>query len=50
MTERAAWFIPIESPSLTTPPCTELEIQGDHAERLVDELLKAGYKAKRSGG
>ena len=39
MTERAAWFIPIESPSLTTPPCTELEIQGDHAERLAQEDL-----------
>lgn len=31
-------------------PCFELEIQGDQAERLVAELLKAGYKAKRSGG
>lgn len=31
-------------------PAFELEIQGDHAERLVAELLKAGYKAKRSGG
>jgi translation initiation factor 1 len=31
-------------------PAFELEIQGDHAERLVTELLKAGYKAKRSGG
>jgi translation initiation factor 1 len=31
-------------------PAFELEIQGDHADRLVDELLKAGYKAKRAGG
>jgi translation initiation factor 1 (eIF-1/SUI1) len=31
-------------------PAFELEIQGDHAGRLVTELLKAGYKAKRSGG
>lgn len=31
-------------------PAFELEIQGDHAERLIAELLKAGYKAKRSGG
>jgi translation initiation factor 1 len=37
----------------TTPdgsPCFELEIQGDHADRLLAELLKAGYPAKRSGG
>lgn len=31
-------------------PAFELEIQGDHADRLVAELLKEGYKAKRSGG
>jgi translation initiation factor 1 len=31
-------------------PAFDLEIQGDHADRLVDELLKAGYKAKRAGG
>jgi len=31
-------------------PAFELEIQGDHADRLVAELQKAGYKAKRSGG
>ena len=31
-------------------PAFDLEIQGDHAERLVAELLKAGYKAKRAGG
>ena len=28
----------------------ELEIQGDHADRLVAELVKAGYPAKRAGG
>ncbi len=31
-------------------PCFELEVQGDHADRLVAELLQAGYKAKRAGG
>ena len=31
-------------------PAFDLEIQGDHADRLVDELVKAGYKAKRAGG
>jgi translation initiation factor 1 len=31
-------------------PAFELELQGDHADRLVAELVKAGYKAKRSGG
>ena len=31
-------------------PCFEVEVQGDHADRLVAELVKAGYKAKRSGG
>jgi translation initiation factor 1 len=31
-------------------PAFELELQGDHAERLVAELVKAGYKAKRAGG
>ena len=31
-------------------PCFELEIQGDHADKLVADLVKAGYKAKRSGG
>jgi translation initiation factor 1 len=31
-------------------PCFELEIQGDHADRIVAELVKAGYRAKRSGG
>ncbi|MEL6385414.1 MAG: translation initiation factor [Cyanobacteria bacterium J06626_18] len=27
-----------------------IEIQGDHAQKLVDFLQKAGYTAKRSGG
>lgn len=27
-----------------------VEIQGDHAQKLVDYLQKAGYTAKRSGG
>lgn len=27
-----------------------IEIQGDHRERLVTELLKLGYAAKQSGG
>ena len=31
-------------------PAFELEIQGDHAERLVAELVKAGYRARRAGG
>lgn len=31
-------------------PCFELEVQGDHADRIVGELVKAGYRAKRSGG
>lgn len=31
-------------------PAFELEIQGDHADRLVGELVKAGYRAKRAGG
>jgi translation initiation factor 1 (eIF-1/SUI1) len=31
-------------------PAFELEIQGDHADRLVAELVRAGYKAKRAGG
>lgn len=28
----------------------ELEIQGDHADRLLAELARAGYRVKRSGG
>jgi translation initiation factor 1 len=31
-------------------PAFELEVQGDHADRLLAELVQAGYKAKRSGG
>ncbi|MEM9003230.1 MAG: translation initiation factor [Cyanobacteria bacterium P01_F01_bin.86] len=27
-----------------------IEIQGDHAQKLIDFLQKAGYTAKRSGG
>lgn len=27
-----------------------IEIQGDHAEQIMAELAKRGYKAKRSGG
>jgi translation initiation factor 1 len=28
----------------------KIEIQGDHRDRLVEELKKLGYDAKRSGG
>jgi len=28
----------------------EIEIQGDHAELLLSELLKRGFAAKRAGG
>jgi translation initiation factor 1 len=28
----------------------KIEIQGDHRDRLVAELVKLGYDAKRSGG
>ncbi|HEY1898658.1 MAG TPA: stress response translation initiation inhibitor YciH [Steroidobacteraceae bacterium] len=28
----------------------KIEIQGDHRDRLVQELVKLGYEAKRSGG
>jgi translation initiation factor 1 len=28
----------------------ELELQGDHADRILDILVAAGFKAKRSGG
>jgi len=31
-------------------PAFDLEVQGDHADRLLAELVRAGYKAKRSGG
>ncbi|HNX74351.1 MAG TPA: translation initiation factor Sui1 [Candidatus Rifleibacterium sp.] len=27
-----------------------IEIQGDHRDRLIDELQKLGYKVKRCGG
>src|SRR5690242_5966815 len=27
-----------------------IEIQGDHGELLLEELIKRGYKAKRAGG
>ncbi len=27
-----------------------IEIQGDHRDRVVDELTRAGFKAKRAGG
>lgn len=27
-----------------------IEIQGDHRDRLVDELIRRGWKAKRAGG
>jgi translation initiation factor 1 len=27
-----------------------IEIQGDHRDRLLQELLGLGYEAKRSGG
>ena len=27
-----------------------IEIQGDHRDRLVAELVKLGYEARRSGG
>lgn len=27
-----------------------IEVQGDHRDRLVAELVKLGYQAKRSGG
>jgi translation initiation factor 1 len=27
-----------------------IEIQGDHRDRLVDELTRRGWKAKRAGG
>lgn len=31
-------------------PAFDLEVQGDHADRLLAELVQAGYKAKKSGG
>lgn len=29
---------------------SEIEIQGDHKQKIVEFLIKAGYKAKASGG
>jgi translation initiation factor 1 (eIF-1/SUI1) len=31
-------------------PCFQLEIQGDHADRVVADLTGAGYPTKRAGG
>ena len=31
-------------------PAFEIEVQGDHADRVVAELSKQGYPVKRSGG
>jgi hypothetical protein len=31
-------------------PFFDLEVQGDYADRLVAELVKSGYRAKRAGG
>jgi translation initiation factor 1 len=31
-------------------PCFDLELQGDHADRLLADLLAAGYRARRAGG
>jgi translation initiation factor 1 len=31
-------------------PCFELELQGDHVERVLERLGAEGYPAKRSGG
>jgi translation initiation factor 1 len=33
-----------------TLKANELEIQGDHKQKLVELLVKLGYKAKASGG
>ncbi len=30
--------------------CFEIEVQGDHADRLAADLAQAGYRAKRAGG
>ena len=32
------------------PPCFTIEIQGDHADKVVAELVARGYAAKRAGG
>lgn len=31
-------------------PCWVLEVQGDHADKVVAELVRRGYPAKRAGG
>jgi translation initiation factor 1 len=31
-------------------PCFEIEVQGDHTDRLLADLQRAGYRAKRVGG
>lgn len=31
-------------------PAFEIEVQGDHAERVVADLVSQGYPAKRAGG
>lgn len=38
------------APATDGSPAFDLEVQGDHADRLVGELTAAGYKAKRAGG
>ncbi len=31
-------------------PCFVLEVQGDSRDRVVDELVRRGYRAKAAGG
>jgi translation initiation factor 1 len=31
-------------------PCFELELQGDHVDRLVAQFAELGYRVKRAGG
>ena len=31
-------------------PAWSLEIQGDHADRIVEDLCERGFRAKRAGG
>jgi translation initiation factor 1 len=31
-------------------PCYDLELQGDHVDRLVERLRALGYPARRAGG
>jgi len=33
-----------------TADAGRIEVQGDHRDRLVDELIRRGWKAKRAGG